>query len=309
MLGPVYKTVSPVLISRFGDREASVKLEIWSTYGLLIKQTGVYGGAPQSSNTEGLKMDVEDTPYALLKSQVPSLAKALLKQLQPKSPTPTLLAGFNLLQGLLQVVPGSLSDQAEAVASISASVLSSPTNTSTATLHSTVLSFLALFFATHAPSTFQSSLPRLTPRILAAASQRHPRVAAEALRASSALLSALKPVQSGDWVNTLYDEVVSKLKSNDTDTEVRKCAEDVVTELWLSATDVVKSKGGAEWDALMRGGRTEGAVQVIAKVSAEVNMPDAWVASSTEWIMGLLKKPGKSGKAGVFTCLEVLLRK
>ncbi|KAG8898086.1 hypothetical protein FRB99_007676, partial [Tulasnella sp. 403] len=315
LISTIYRTVSPVLISRFGDREESVKLEIWTTYSQLIKQTGVYGGAQQAKSWDTGKrkrnegMEVEDTPYTLLKGQVQPVSRALLKQLRPKSSVAVLQAGFGMMQGLLQVLPGSLTQQADAIVVLSSSVLSSSSTTTTANLHAVVLSFLALFFSSHPPSSFQSSLPRLTGPLLAAASQRHPRVASDALRAFSALLNSMKPIESADWIDPLYNEVVTRLRSNDTDTEVRQCAEDVVADLWLNASTVVKTKDGKEWDALMRGNRTDGAVQVITKVAAEVDMDDAWVSSSTEWTAGVLRRPGKAGKAAAFTCLQTLLRR
>ena len=52
LLVPLYKEVSPVLISRFGDREETVRLEVWSTYGVFLTQTRVYGGVPQNKDTE-----------------------------------------------------------------------------------------------------------------------------------------------------------------------------------------------------------------------------------------------------------------
>lgn len=67
LLSSVYKDVSPVLISRFGDREESVRLEVWATYVVLLNQTAVYGGHPQSKDDASLKrkrdpetMDVEE---------------------------------------------------------------------------------------------------------------------------------------------------------------------------------------------------------------------------------------------------------
>ena len=41
LLVTFYKQVSPVLISRFGDLEETVKLEVWSTYSALLNQTRV----------------------------------------------------------------------------------------------------------------------------------------------------------------------------------------------------------------------------------------------------------------------------
>ncbi|KAG8864313.1 hypothetical protein FRB96_006134 [Tulasnella sp. 330] len=314
LLTSLYLNVSPVIISRFGDREESVKLELWSTYSHLIKQTGVYGDAPQAKSTEGGKrkrgegMEVEDTPYTLLKSQVQALSKALLKQLQPKSSAAVLQAGMDLLQSLLVVLPGSLAPQAQSISSITASILGSSSSSTTSSLHATVLSFLSLFFSTHAIAAYKSAIPALTPKMLSASSQRHPRIASEAFRAFSALLIASKPVQAAEWVNKLYDEVVARLRSGDTDAEVRMRAEDVVIELWLNATDIMRTKGGHEWDALLKGGRLEGAVRVVEKVAGDVSMDGAWVGSSTEWIFGVLQRPAKAGKSSAFGCLEVLLQ-
>jgi len=316
-LTTLYKNVSNVLISRFGDREESVRHEIWATYALLITQTGVYGGAPQSKQGESGKrkrdegMEVEDNPYTLLKSQVPYLAKALLKQLSSKASPATLQAGFSLLHSLLRVLPGSLSSFSGQIITAASSVLGSNTGSSSASanLHGSVLSFLTLFFSTHEASTFSSSLPTLTPKLLSAISQKHPRIASEAFRAFSALLSSLKPVSSADWVDQLYEEAVKRLIGSDTDAEVRQCAEDTLAELWLSATDMVKGKGGREWDALMKTARTEGAVRVVTRVAGNVSMDGQWVGVAVHWAISLLGKAGRSGKAESFNCLEVLLRR
>ncbi len=83
LLASIYKEVSPVLITRFGDREETVRLEVWATYVTLLNQTAVYGGLSQKDgetvsqrgkrkrDTDEI-MDVEEGPYSLLKAQVPS---------------------------------------------------------------------------------------------------------------------------------------------------------------------------------------------------------------------------------------------
>ncbi|KAJ7696826.1 hypothetical protein B0H17DRAFT_1267790 [Mycena rosella] len=55
LLSAVYKDVSLVLISRFGDREETVRLEVWATYVVLLNQTVLYGGHPQSKEDSSLK--------------------------------------------------------------------------------------------------------------------------------------------------------------------------------------------------------------------------------------------------------------
>lgn len=44
LLSTFYKLIAPVLITRFGEREETVRLEIWNTYTLLLRQTYVWGG-------------------------------------------------------------------------------------------------------------------------------------------------------------------------------------------------------------------------------------------------------------------------
>ncbi|KAJ3832369.1 armadillo-type protein [Lentinula raphanica] len=318
MLSAIYKDISPMLISRFGDREETVKLEVWTTYGSLLAQTAVYGGLPQSKDdvTRGKRkrdienMDVEDGPYSLLKSQVPALSKALLNQLKStKASAATLQAGFNLLYSLLNVLPGSLSNQVALITSTSKRVLSTPPSTSTATLYLSCLSFLALFFATHSPPVFISSLPSLTPALLKSTGERHPRVASEAFRVFSALLQAVRPVKNADWTDSLYDQAVIRLTTHDTDAEVRGCAEECIGDLWICATDVVRGKNGKEWESICRQtGKIDGAVKVIIKVAKEVTIGDAWVNGCMDWILSLLKKSGRPGKHDLFVAFDVLLR-
>ncbi|KAG9310349.1 armadillo-type protein [Chiua virens] len=322
LLVPLYKNVSPVLISRFNDREETVRLEVWASYGTLLNQTSMYGGLPQSLEGDSAvrgkrkrdseeRMDVEETPYTLLRSQVPVLSKALLGQLRPPKTAPsTMQAGFQLLYALLGVLPGSLSSQVGPIVTTSKSILSQSPTTTTSTLHLTCLSFLALFLSTHAPAVFSPSLPTLTPVLLKSLRERHPRVASEAFRVFSALLNTTRPVKNNDWPERVYDEALLRLSTHDTDAEVRSCAEDSMADLWICATDMMKSKGGKEWQSICRTtGNTSGAVKVVTKVARDVDISDQWVNSCLEWIMVLLKKSGRGGKSEVFTALDTLLKR
>lgn len=319
LLVSTYKEISPVLISRFGDREETVRLEIWHTYTSLLKQTAIYGGRPEDDATPRGKRkrdadeipDSEETPYTLLKSQVPSLSKALLNQLKsPKTPPVVLQTGFGLLKALLVVLPGSLSPQVQPVTFISTSILSQPPSTSTSTLHLMTLSFLSLFFSTHAPSMYSNALPLLIPVLQKSLGDRHPRVASESFRVFSSLLRSLKPLEAESWVDQLYDQAVQRLASHDTDAEVRTSAEECIADLWVCATDIVRDKGRKEWEYICRSfGKTDSAVNVVRKVAKEVQVGDDWVNGIVEWLINLLKKSGRLGKAEVFSALDVLLRK
>lgn len=266
-------------------------------------------GKRKRDSDEG--MDVEDTPYTLLRSQVTPLSKNLFAQLKPGKTSPaTLQAAFELLLTLLRVLPGCLSSQVPLVTAKTTAILSQPSTSSTATLNLTCLSFLALFFSTHPAASYSSALPTLTPILLKILEEKHPRVASECFRVFSALLNALKPVQSAPWLDVLYDAALERLRKNDTDVEVRSCAEEVVGDLWVCATEFTRAKGGKEWEAICRtAGSTDGAVKVVAKVAKEVDVGPAWVNTCVEWLMVLMRKSGKTGKSDVFEALKSLIRR
>lgn len=321
LLVALYKDVSPVLISRFGDREETVRVEVWATYGVLLTQTAYYGNVPQAKDAEysvGGKrkreegMDVEDSPAGLLRNQVPSLAKSLLYQLKSAKTTPsTLQAGFTLLHTLLTVLPGSLGPQAPQVIVNAKTVLSQSATSSSSTLQVTCLSFLALFFSSHAPPTYAGSLDSIIPVLLKTVADRHPRLASESFRVFSALLNSVKPIIVGTaWVERVYAEAVNRLSNHDTDAEVRACAEEAIGDLWICATDIVKTKDRKEWEAMCRSsGRIDGAVKVVTRVAREVEIGDDWVNGCVEWILTLLKRSGRAGKNDVFSCLDALLKR
>ncbi|KAI0344168.1 ARM repeat-containing protein [Trametopsis cervina] len=319
LLVTLYKDISPVLISRFGDREETVRVEVWATYGILLSQTKVYAGVPQAKDAEysiGGKrkrdegMDIEETPLTLLQRQVPQLAKSLLAQLKsPKTSAATLQAGFSLLNSLLAVLPGCLSSQAPQIIANSKAVLSQ-SSTSAANLQVSCLSFLGVFFASHPPAAFTGSLDSILPRLLKSLTERHPKITSEAFRTFSSLLTALKPVKGGDWVDHVYAECLSRLSNHDTDAEVRTCAEKTISDLWISATDVLKAKDRREWEIICRtSGRTEGAVEVVSRVAREVDMDDLWVTGCVDWALNLLKRSGRAGRNDLFVCLDALLRR
>jgi len=319
LLSSILRDISPVLISRFGDREQTVRLEVWGTYSTLLSQVSTYGGPLTKAGETPVggkrkreeEMDVEESPHVILRAQVPGLSKALLTQIRsPKTASATLQAGFELLNGILSVAPGSLTAQTPQIFVILKNTLSQSSSTTTSGLHTTCLAFLSSYFSTHPPVAFTNSLSGITPTLLKTCQERHPRVSSEAFRAFSSLLRALKPVKIGDWVDSLYELSVKKLGSSDTDTDVRSSAEQCIGTLWTCATEVMQRKDKKEWVAICRTtGRTEGAVEVVSMVAREVYIDDNWVNGCVAWVMVLLQKSGRGGKADVFTCLDLLLRR
>jgi cullin-associated NEDD8-dissociated protein 1 len=298
-------------------------LEVWATYVLLLNQTAVHAGVAKYSGereaASPLKrkrdseepMDVDGSPIVALRSQVQACSKQLFSQLKgPKTPPTIMQQGFTLLSALLDVLPGSLASQTSHVMNITKSVLNQPFSTTTAPLNISALNLIALFFKTHSPGAYATALSSITPSLLASVRQKHPRVASESFRAFSALLRSLRPVKSADWADEIYVEAVGRLRTNDTDAAVRQCAEECLGELWVCAPEILKTKDGKEWEVILRStDRTENPLKVITRVAEEADITDQWIDGCIHWILAVLKKSGRVGKADAFTCLEVLLRK
>jgi cullin-associated NEDD8-dissociated protein 1 len=309
-----------VLISRFGDRENTVRLEIWGTYGAILRQTKVYdiaagvkeadiiGGKRKRDSEE---MEIEGTPVALLRAQVPALAKALSNQMKsPKTSAPTLQAGFDLFTSLLRVLPGSLSSHSATILPVAKSALAPTPSNANASLHLSCLAFLRLFFATHSPPTFVTSLPSLMPVLLKSLAEKHPRISSEAFYAVSALIRTVRPAKSAEWPDKVYDEALRRLRNHDTDGEVRAGAEQVLGDLWIFTPEVSKTHDRKDWEAICRTtGRTDGAVQVVTRVAQDGDVSVDWVNDAVQWILVLLKKGGRAGKHDAFICLEALIRR
>jgi len=72
-LQDLYANVAPVLITRFSEREENVKLDVFSTFSDLLKQTGQFARRQTESNLIGL-----------LKALVPKIVSGVTKQMKGK---------------------------------------------------------------------------------------------------------------------------------------------------------------------------------------------------------------------------------
>nr|GAT48384.1 predicted protein [Mycena chlorophos] len=115
------------------------------------------------------------------------------------------------------------------------------------------------------------TFPNLTPAFLRSLAERHPRIASETFRVFSVLLNAAKPVKTGtDWTEAVYEQAVACLVARDTNIEVRACAKACIGDLWVGATDVVRTRYRQEWEAIADLVPRPRAVKVITRVAREI---------------------------------------
>lgn len=226
LLASFYKSVSPALIARFGEREPTVRVEVWSTYTALLKQTKALvkssssssthlsssGGASPRGNLKRKRSDsrmmtdsssssttAEDSnPLAQLTIQAPAIVKSIVKQLQATKALGESQAAFVLLYELVAVLEGGgLESQVpQLVQRVEIALKTSDAGLSGAatSLKIQVLAFLALFFRTHHVKSFADQLDKLVPLVAASINERFNKIASEAFVTASELIRVLRPV-------------------------------------------------------------------------------------------------------------------
>jgi len=343
LLAQFYKTIAPTLLSRFGEREETVRVEVWAAFTSLLNQTKVYSVGGLSSISSGgsdsgsgrLKrkrsgdsspMEVEDGPIGLLRALTPAIAKSMMKQLTVKS-LATRQAGFNLLRSLVTVLSGGVETQmAVLVQRVEGALKASDTGLSgTATsLKIEVLSLLGLIFKTHYLASFSDELSKLVPLVVGAVGDKFNKVAAEAFVTATELVRVLRPISPvpgqvapgvGPYLNSIYEVTSKRLSSSDADEEVKAKGLGCLGALLVHAGDVLADKRPAALSLLQDRLRNEVsrlvAVRVVADVAASPLSAtpelDAWVHQCLIEVANLLRKVNRPLKLAAFGCLNSLL--
>ena len=199
LLTEFYRTVSPKLISRFKEREENVKTDIFNAYIALLKQSKP--AAPSSASQaaqEGEMMDLDDSsgPVSLLLTQVPSIVKAIHKQMKDRS-VKTRRGCFHLLTELIHVAHGSLAAHMQVMLpGIQFSLADKTSN-----MKIDALQFIQQLLQTHLGSVFHPHAPVLIPAIINSVSDPFYKISSEALLVLESLVRVLRPAASKDTFN------------------------------------------------------------------------------------------------------------
>lgn len=276
--GTLYGQVAGPLIKRFDEREENVRLEIISALSLLVRKTGA-GLVPEftldasqgdsqdqqplsrkrrrQSSTGVTAADVSGVmspkvdkipptgPRADLAGLTPQLVKSSVKLLKGKS-IPTKQAAMNLLDDLILVQHGGLSEYldqildlvVEAVRTTAASTTStSLSGTSGAasatpsTLRVAALKFLSDIARTHSSSLLQPHLSKMVAGVVGAVDDRFYKISSQAVETVGEIGKAITPPRSRSTaqkykgeLSKLYDVVVDRAAAVDADAEVRQKA-------------------------------------------------------------------------------------
>ncbi|KAJ3095068.1 Cullin-associated NEDD8-dissociated protein 1 [Phlyctochytrium planicorne] len=258
LLPALFADVAPALISRFKEREESVRVEVLVTFITLIRQVGA---ATRGQTKEDWKKSLSSLvdPRTLLQQQVARLSKSLAKQLSGKS-VQTRQTGFILLKELSIVLEGGLDSRIGLfIPAIESSLAKSTSANDVKGLNNPnlkidVLQFLQHLFAEHNPEAFQKHLAKLVPPVVTAAADKFYKIASEALLVTIHLVKVVRPIPSGSnidleppalaagaagHIKLIYDTVLERLKTSDVDLEVKERSISALGTLVSEAGDVI----------------------------------------------------------------------
>ncbi|KAM6059501.1 cullin-associated NEDD8-dissociated protein 1-like isoform 4-T4 [Theristicus caerulescens] len=243
LLQDFYKTLSPVLISRFKEREENVKADIFSAYISLLKQTLPIQSWLHASDATGK----DDVPLTMLQNQVPNIVKALHKQLKEKS-IKSRQGCFSLLTELANVLPGCLADHIPALVPgklacglgvkeqgwlnpfLTCIVFSLADKSSSSNMRIDTLSFLHVLLCNHRPEVFHPHIKSLLPPVVTCIGDPFYKITSEALLVTQQLVKVIRPLDKSctfdakPYVKDLFPGTLKRLKAADIDQEVKERA-------------------------------------------------------------------------------------
>lgn len=225
MLVEFYRTVSPVLISRFKEREENVKADIFAAYGALLKCTKPK--ATQKLQLESDAMETEENPLVYLKNQTPLIVKALHRQLKDKS-VKTRQGCFSLLTALVTVLPGALDGHIGAI--VPGILYSLSDQTSTSNMKIDTMSFLTVLLTHHSMASLHPHIGTIIPAVVKAVDDAFYKITSEALLVLNLIVQAIRPLDMQcefdfrPFVRDVYSCTLKKLRAADIDQEVKERA-------------------------------------------------------------------------------------
>ncbi|KAF8425206.1 armadillo-type protein [Tirmania nivea] len=344
--GTLYKEVAPILVDRFTEREENVRLEVLATATVLVRKTGEISmasapiGSPTATNRKrrrepsdvtAIEVMVQDRtstpiqiqgPTASLASLIPRISKALAKTLKGKTTTLStkqasitlLLAIVDVLHGGLQDVLASFIDPIIDATKGGTGFLSGQTHTAASATGSSlrieVLKLVGKTCAEHPRQVVEPYLKDLVPAVVAAIQERFYKISSQALSTAAEIIKMLtaegRETDGANYLNQLYDAILQKISSSETDLEVREraiyCMGILLSRTSAAAEAVSNDKRQAGLDILLERLRNETtritaarAIDLVAKNAKTTDdLRAEWVSNVVTELGAQLRKVNRS---------------
>uniref|UniRef100_A0A8C9U3J5 Cullin-associated and neddylation-dissociated 2 (putative) n=1 Tax=Scleropages formosus TaxID=113540 RepID=A0A8C9U3J5_SCLFO len=220
LLLELYGSVAPALVARFREREENVRTDIFLAFIALLRQTRA---PPDVALCLWFKV------LFFFWTQVPSIVKALHKQLKEKS-IKSRQGCFSLLTELASVAPGALADHIPAL--IPGIVYSLTDKSSSSNMKIDALSFLYVLLCNHPPEVFHPHIKIFLPPVVRCTEDPFYKITSEALLVTQQIVKIVRPLEKPTsmtfdvrpYVKDLFSATLQRLKAADIDQEVKERA-------------------------------------------------------------------------------------
>ncbi|RXG58982.1 Cullin-associated NEDD8-dissociated protein 1 [Armadillidium vulgare] len=312
MLMDFYKTVSPMLISRFKEREENVKVDIFNAYISLLRQT-----KPSVSLViDPDAMEQEEGTISMLKQQVPSLVKAVHRQMREKS-IKTRQGCFALLSELINVYPGALTHHIPAL--IPGIQFSLGDKNSSSNMKIETLAFVNCLLQYHSGEIFHSYIKDILPPIVTCVGDPFYKITSEALLVLQQIVKVIRPLDQPSsfdftvYTGDLYHCTLARLKAADLDQEVKERAISTMGQIITHLGDHLQSELGTCFPIFLDRLRNEitrlTTVKALTKIASSPLRIDlkSILAESFPILGSFLRKNQRALKLATLTLLDALV--
>lgn len=238
--------ISPALVSRFIDREETVRVDVIAAFLSLLQQTEYAMGGPRRKTDLIDEKDSRTGSIAeALRQQLPALVKSMKRLISDKS-LKSRQASLQLLGRLVQIMPGCLSDSIGLLLPGLEFCLSDKSSVSNIKLEA--LYFLQSMFTTHRPEVFVPHVASLVKMLTKCTSDTFYKVIAESLLATEQLITIIRPLdrpQVGNvqpLVPELYSTVFKRFKDPALDQEIKERAVSCMGQLFHTLGDFLTNE-------------------------------------------------------------------
>ncbi|XP_044156534.1 cullin-associated NEDD8-dissociated protein 1-like isoform X1 [Bufo gargarizans] len=313
LLPEFYRSVAPVIISRFKEREENVKADIFSAFNALLRQTRCSHSCRQNVEVT----DKGESPLSSLQKQVPLVMKSLHKLLRDKS-IKSRQGCFAVLTELTSALPGCLSQHIPAL--VPGLVFSLTDKGSSSNMRLDTLMFLHVILSGHPPECFQPHLPALLPPVVACIYDPFYKITSEALLVAQQLVKVIRPLdqtkvcQPSPYTKELFCTTLKRLQATDIDQEVKERALSCMGHLISHLGDQLGNDLLPTLQLILERLRNEitrlTAVKVLTLIAGSPLKIDlrSLLKDALPTLASFLRKNQRALRLGTVSALEVLVR-
>lgn len=220
LINDFFVTMTPVLVSRFKEREDSVKVDIIQTFVSISKQTRQL--AKEAKNSQVL-------PVALVKlsEMIPFIVAKSSNLLREKA-IKTRQIVFQMFIEIMNTLPNSLANHVDSL--VPGILYSLVDKNSSSTMKIDALVFVQELLKTHEPPTFYPQVHVLLPAVMTAVSDPFYKIAAEALSLLTHLVRVIRQPDYGPMpdfesvLSMIYSKTLERMSKGDLDIEIKERA-------------------------------------------------------------------------------------